>query len=476
MSTLPASRLPVGEAGRFRGRLLVLAGILLFGITLRMAVTAVSPLISRIGEDITLSAATIGLLGTLPTATFAVFGFMTPYVIRWASLERLLGIFIAAAVLGQVGRALVTGTVPFMVLSVVALAGLGAGNVLLPPLVKKYFPDKIGLLTALYSTSLALGTALPPQFAVPVAGSVGWRFSIAMWAAFSLLAAVPWVSLVWGQRRRDDGGGLQEPGGPAGSAADASTASGEGSADERSTAEGSAIKGRGAEEADVARAGAADPDTGTTGTTGSTASGSEARMRINLWKSPLALGLTFMFGCTSLQTYAMFAWLPQMLTEAGLSAGQAGSMLALFGILGLPLSLLVPIIAARMRNPFPVVMIFLSCFVAGYTGLLLVPEQTTWLWVVLVGLGPGTFPMALVMINLRTRTHVGAGALSGFGQGVGYALACSGPLLFGILEAATGSWLASFAFLGGTLVLLGIGSFIACRPAMLEDGPGVSWR
>ncbi|WP_333782857.1 hypothetical protein [Arthrobacter sp. H14] len=185
------------------------------------------------------------------------------------------------------------------------------------------------------------------------------------------------------------------------------------------------------------------------------------------------MGLTLMFGCTSLQTYAMFAWLPQMLTEAGLSAAEAGSMLALFGILGLPLSLMVPIFAARMRNPFPVVGVFLSCFIAGYTGLLLVPAEMTWLWVVLVGLGPGTFPLALVLINLRTRTHVGAGALSGFGQGVGYALACSGPLLFGILEAETGSWEASFAFLGATLVLLGGGAFIACRPVMLEDGPGV---
>lgn len=406
----------------------MLAGILLFGITLRMAVTAVSPLINQIGEDITLSAATIGLLGTLPTATFAVFGFMTPYVIRWASLEKLLGIALAAAVVGQVARALVSGTVPFMILTVVALAGLGAGNVLLPPLVKKYFPDKIGLLTALYSTSLAMGTALPPQFAVPVADAAGWRFSIGLWAVFSLLAAVPWITMGLERRRRP------------GPVADGATAAGPADA-----AEGPRV-----------------PPTDTT-----------ERLRINLWKSPLALGLTFMFGCTSLQTYAMFAWLPQMLTEAGLSAGEAGSMLALFGILGLPLSLMVPIFAARMRNPFPVVGVFLSCFVAGYTGLLLIPAEMTWLWVTLVGLGPGTFPMALVLINLRTRTHIGAGALSGFGQGVGYALACSGPLLFGILEAATGSWHASFAFLGGTLVLLGIGAFIACRPAMLEDGPGV---
>ncbi|GAB3525707.1 MFS transporter [Arthrobacter monumenti] len=405
-----------------------MAGILLFGITLRMAVTAVSPLISQIGEDIALSAAMIGLLGTLPTATFAVFGFMTPYVVRWASLEKLLGIAIASAVLGQIARALVSDTVPFMILTVVALAGLGAGNVLLPPLVKKYFPDKIGLLTALYSTSLALGTALPPQFAVPVSDATDWRFSIGLWAVFSLVAAVPWITMGLERRRRPSplDAGTEEP------AAD-------------QPAEGETVPPK---------------------------AGAE-RLRINLWKSPLALGLTLMFGCTSLQTYAMFAWLPQMLTEAGLSASQAGSMLALFGILGLPLSLMVPIFAARMRNPFPVVGVFLSCFVAGYTGLLLVPAEITWLWVVLVGLGPGTFPLALVLINLRTRTHVGAGALSGFGQGVGYAIACAGPLLFGILEAQTGSWVASFAFLGATLVLLGGGAFVACRPIMLEDGPGV---
>ncbi|WP_162150243.1 MFS transporter, partial [Arthrobacter sp. H14] len=180
----------------------MLAGILLFGITLRMAVTAVSPLISQIGEDIALSAAMIGLLGTLPTATFAVFGFMTPYVVRWASLEKLLGIAIASAVLGQIARALVSETVPFMILTVVALAGLGAGNVLLPPLVKKYFPDKIGLMTALYSTSLALGTALPPQFAVPVADATDWRFSIGLWAVFSLVAAVPWITMGLERRRR----------------------------------------------------------------------------------------------------------------------------------------------------------------------------------------------------------------------------------------------------------------------------------
>ncbi len=190
---------------------------------------------------------------------------------------------------------------------------------------------------------------------------------------------------------------------------------------------------------------------------------------MNLWRSPTAWGLTFMFGCTSLNTYALFAWLPEILTESGLDRAHAGSMLALFAALGLPMSLCIPLVAARMRNPFPVVLVMLACFVAGYLGLLLAPAHGTWLWVSLAGLGPGTFPLALLLINHRTRTQLGAGALSGFGQGMGYALACIGPLFFGLLRQWTGSWTAPFMFLFATLLLLGAGAYVICRPKMLED-------
>lgn len=418
-----------GRDKKLSGKVLAVAGIFLVGLTLRMAVTSTPPLITAMGEDMEINAAIIGVMGMLPTATFAIFGFLTPYVVRWASLEKLVLIALAAAALGQLGRAAAPDTTSFMALSVLALAGLGAGNVLLPPLVKEYFPNRIGLMTALYVTSLSLGTAIPAQFAVPVADSSGWRLSIAIWAGVSVIAALPWLALGVGRgrrRRRDAGASGASPG----TAAEAST--------------------------------------------GEAAAGAAARKpRINLWRSPLAIGLAFMFGCTSLNTYAMFAWLPQMLTEAGLGRAEAGSMLSLFAILGLPLSLTVPLLAARVRNPMPAVVVFLACFVAGYLGLLLAPGNGTWLWVVLAGIGPGTFPLALVLINLRTRTHAGAGALSGFSQGIGYALACTGPLLFGIFHDLSGGWMTSFIFLGVTLVALAAGSVVACRPKMLEDHPGV---
>jgi CP family cyanate transporter-like MFS transporter len=126
------------------------------------------------------------------------------------------------------------------------------------------------------------------------------------------------------------------------------------------------------------------------------------------------------------------------------------------------------------------VVFFVACFAVGYAGLLVAPTDALALWMVLVGLGPGTFPLLLTLINLRTRTSAGAVALSGFTQGVGYAIAGSGPILVGVLYAASGTWTTSFVFLFVSLaVLLGAG-LVACRPVMLEDtwggrgGPGGS--
>lgn len=85
------------------------------------------------------------------------------------------------------------------------------------------------------------------------------------------------------------------------------------------------------------------------------------------------------------------------------------------------------------------------------------------------GLGPTTFPLALTLINLRTRTAAGSSALSGFSQGVGYLLACAGPLLFGVLHDATGGWGAPFAFLAVTVVVILFAGLRVSRPDLLED-------
>ncbi|PPJ44299.1 MFS transporter, partial [Rhizobium sp. KAs_5_22] len=75
-----------------------------------------------------------------------------------------------------------------------------------------------------------------------------------------------------------------------------------------------------------------------------------------VWRSPVAWGMTLMFGMTSLVTYSMFTWLPKLLVEAGGSPALGGAMVALFSTLGMISALTMPALAVRIANPFPIVL------------------------------------------------------------------------------------------------------------------------
>ncbi|MET0716091.1 MAG: MFS transporter [Mycetocola sp.] len=390
------------------GRLLAFVGIVLVAANLRTAVAALSPILGRVSAEIPLSAVIIGLLGALPPICFAAFGIFTPMLVRRSRLEVVLVGALVAIVLGHLVRGFAGNVGALVVGSILAFAGIGVGNVLLPPLVKKYFPDRIGLLTALYVTTMSVSTFVPPLVAVPVADSAGWRFSLAMWAAVGILALIPWAGILLRGSGRKAGPSVEEA------------------------------------RADVVR---------------------------SLWRSPLAWALAVTFGLSSLNAYAMFAWLPVLLEDlADVSDATAGNLLAVFALMGFPAGLLIPLIAPRMKNVAVLVYLAVAFFVTGYLGLLLAPAALPVLWVALVGLGPILFPLALVLINLRTRTHASAIALSGFVQSMGYLFGAAGPLAFGILYAVTGGWTAPLVLMI-VLALSGIGAgAVVARGRMLEDG------
>ncbi|NKX51296.1 MFS transporter, partial [Arthrobacter deserti] len=62
----------------WRGRLGALLGILLMGLSLRPAVSVVSPLLGTIGPERGSDAVTIGALAMLPPLVFAAAGLATP--------------------------------------------------------------------------------------------------------------------------------------------------------------------------------------------------------------------------------------------------------------------------------------------------------------------------------------------------------------------------------------------------------------
>lgn len=375
----------------WQGRTLALLGIVLFAFSLRSAVASLSPVVDHIQADILVPAWVVGLIGTAPPVCFALFGILTPQFERRWGLERTSVVALAAVTVGLIARGLAGDATMLVLSTAVIFAGAGVGNILLPPLVKKYFPDRIGLMTTLYTTTMSFSTFLPPLFAVPVADTAGWRLSLALWSVFALLAIIPWMTLLL--RHRSD----PRP---------------------------------------------ADIEEASPGVLG------------RLWRLPLAWALAITFGTSSAIAYTSFAWLPSLLVDtAGVSAAQAGALLSLFAIMGLPASLVVPVLVVRYRSVPALFAVAVLTGLTGVTGLLFAPSAAPWLWVALLGTTPLFFPLALVMISLRTRTHEATVALSGFVQSVGYALAASVPFAVGILHDTTDAWT-------GPLILLAV--VVAC--------------
>lgn len=390
--------------------MLALAGIVLAAVNLRTAVAALSPIFAEISVDVPLGSVGIGLLGTLPPLCFAIFGLVAPVLRRRLSLEALLTLSLVAMTAGHVVRAASDSYLVLALASTLAFAGMGVANVVLPPIVKKYFPDRIGLLTSVYVTVMTLFSMVPALAAVPAADSFGWRISVGMWAVLGLFALVPWVAL-WLRERRG----------------------------------GNAVAGDPLDEVPASVVG-------------------------RVWHSGLAWALTVLFGMTAVNVFAAFAWLPEILTDiAQVPPAEAGSLLALYASMGVPLAIFVPMLAVRLRTPRPLVWAGTAAYICGYLGLLLVPTVATWAWVVLAGLGPLLFPLTLVLINLRTRTAEGAIALSGFTQGVGYLIGSAGPLMVGILHQLTGTWTAALLSLLATAGVVAVTVLMVARPRMLED-------
>lgn len=175
----------------------MLIGIVVLAFNLRPAAVSVGPVLGEIIEDLGMSGTTAGVLTTLPVLAFAGFGALAPALARGIGVHRLTLLSLLGVVVGLAARARTEDVGIFLVTSLVALSGMATANVLLPSLVRLHFPGRVGLLTGLYTTSLALGLTLASGVTVPIAEQLGsWRWGIAAWALAAVAAALPWVGLL----------------------------------------------------------------------------------------------------------------------------------------------------------------------------------------------------------------------------------------------------------------------------------------
>ncbi|WP_139007058.1 CynX/NimT family MFS transporter [Arthrobacter crystallopoietes] len=405
-----------GPGGLWRGRVLLIAGIVLLGITLRHAVTGLSPLLPVLREELGIGVAGASFLGMLPTLSFGLAGFLAPVLIRARGPELTAALAMLLAAAGTFGRSLTDSVALFFVLSVVALIGMGFGNVVGAPLVKKYFPDRQATMLTVFALLMQAGATLPAITAMPINNAAGWRASIASWSVLSLAAALPWIIQLVRLRRNK-------------------------------TAAAAA---------------------GTAPAAHATASGPRLGLG-QLVTSRIAVGTALFYAMASLNTYGMLAWLPTILKDGGMDLDAAAGAFSIFTFMTLPMAFIVPILAAKVKRVFPLAAMLSLVAPIGYLGLILSPG-TPMLWAFIMGIGGGAFPLAITMFNRRTRTAAGSAALAGFAMGVGYLFGTLGPLLGGALFSATGGWTAALLVFAATgLLMLAGGWMMTPKDTYLED-------
>lgn len=394
-------------------RILVVVGIATLAFNLRPAAVSVGPVLDEIRAGLHLSAGETGLLTSLPVLSFAIFGALAPRLARTVGMHRTTLLALVAVAAGLWLRSRMDSGVAFLLLSFLSLAGMAVANVLLPSLVKLHFPDRVGLLTSLYSTFLALGLTSASVLTVPLAQAgagegepLDWRLGLVTWAATAALAVLPWIALV-----RHDLRDRTQP-----------------------------------QHLGLAAV---------------------ARTRIG-WV------MAIFFGLQSLQAYVIFGWFAKVYRDAGFSASTAGLLLGVATGISIPLSFVVPSLTARISDQRVLLTAVMACYPVSYVGLLVAPTGGAWVWAVAAGIGTSTFPMILTLIGLRARTAAGTAALSGFTQSVGYLLSAIGPFGVGVLHDATGGWTVPLWALIAICVPQYLVGLRACRPAYLEDELGTT--
>ena len=376
----------------------LIAAIAALSLNLRLATSAIAPLLPTIQHDTGLSAAAGGLLVTIPLLCFGALAPLAPRLARRFAAERVITLALVVLIASILLRS-APGITALFSGTLLLGAAVTCGNVLLPGVIKRDFERRTGPVLALYSTGITVGATLGVGLTVPLMHLSGWswREVLAFWALGAAAALLLWLPQMSGARAAD------------------------------------------------ARAAAP------------TYAGAR-----HFYRDPLAWQVTAFFGLESLVYNAAATWLPSLFVGHGVSQSSAGLLLATVNLTGMVTTFAVPVLAARRPTQGSLVVATTALLGASLVGLLLAPVGGALVWMVLFGLGQGAaLGLALSLILLRSANAGHATELSSMAQTFGYLLSALGPVGLGVVHDLAGGWtwpLAALLVLLAPTLAVGLGA------------------
>lgn len=151
----------------------LIPGIIVVGMVLRLPFTSIPPIISDIAKSQHVSVEQLGILTTVPLIAFAVFSSIVPKIAEKLGLERAFALMLLLMTIGSLMRIVNT---PFLYFGTLLIGiGIAHMNVLLPSVVRTYFPSRIGPVTSIFVFSMGLATAVGSSLAAPITHATNWH-------------------------------------------------------------------------------------------------------------------------------------------------------------------------------------------------------------------------------------------------------------------------------------------------------------
>ncbi|BAX71823.1 cyanate permease [Leuconostoc mesenteroides] len=314
-------------------------------------------------------------------------------------LERAFTLMLGLLIIGSFIRILNT---PLLYIGTACIGvAIAHMNVLLPSVIRTYFPQKVGFMTSIFTFSMMLATAIGAALSAPITAVTGWHTFIILLTVLLIIALLVWLpnqNFVHNNQ--------------------------------------TTVKTK-----------------------------SENVLKPSIWRNKYAWLLLFFSGVQSIMFYILLAWGPTMAVQTGLSASTASLFAGLNSLIGLPFALFIPSIVARLDSGQRqwLVGMFSILGTLGYM-LLLFPQGTFTYWLIvnlLIGVGTSAlFPYLMTTFSLKTSNAEQTARLSGMAQSGGYLLAATGPLLFGYAYGWFHSWIPQIIMLIILFILMTVAILI----------------
>ena len=356
-------------------KVIILLGIIFLGMILRTPITSVGAIIGPLKKLLEINNTVAGLITTIPLIAFAIFSPFVAKISNKIGLEKTIFLATIVASIGLLLRFYINTSVFFVTTFIIGV-GITVGNVLLPGLTKKYFPENLGVMTGFYAVIMNVSASIAAGISYPILNTNigGEKFStglaVNIWLIISVLNIVIYAIIT------------------------------KNSKSER------IVK---------------DKKTGVTGYLKS----------LKMWSVMLSMGLQ------SALFYCSVSWFAEIMISKGFTPSEAGLLLSISQFAQFPSTFLVPVLAEKIKNKLIIPIFIAMGYVASLIGMIYIQGNFVLMtiYIVLFALaGGGSFSYVMYLFSAKSKNEEEAADISGLAQAGGYWLAAIFPPLLGYVR------------------------------------------